>query len=67
MFNRFKNGEMVIVCGVGKCQGKIYVNVKGRVICRDPYYLDYNVVFEDGTEDWFNKRYLKKMVRREKK
>lgn len=60
MFNKFKNGEIVIVSGIGKCDGKIYINIIGRVICRDPFYLDYNVIFEDGTEDWFDKKYLKK-------
>lgn len=58
MFNRFKNGEIVFVNGVGKCEGKRYRNKVARIICRDPYYLDYNVRFRDGTEDWLDGKYL---------
>lgn len=61
MFNKFKNGEVVIVEGIGKCKGTLYINIIGKVICRDPYYLDYNVLLEDGSEDWFDAKYLKKL------
>lgn len=61
MFNEFKNGENVIVNGHGKCNDKHYRNVKGTVISRDPYYLDYNIKFDDGTEDWIDGIYLKKL------
>lgn len=60
MFNKFKDGETVIVSGIGKCNGKKYKNKIAKVICRDPYFLDYNVKFKDGTEDWLDKKYLKK-------
>ena len=60
MFNKFKNGETVIVYGIGKCNDTIYLNIIGKVVCRDPYYKDYNVEFEDGTEDWFDAKYLRK-------
>lgn len=63
MFNKFKNGELVIVSGVGKCNNTIYVSVVGRVICRDPYFLDYNVILENGEEDWFDERYLIKVCK----
>ena len=66
MFNKFKNNECVIVSGIGKCKGNIYINIYGKVICRDPYYHDYNVLLEDGTEDWFDARYLKKVERKDK-
>lgn len=63
MFNKFKDGEIVIINGIGKCNNTIYVNVVGRVICRDPYFLDYNVLLEDGTEDWFDGKYLIKVYK----
>ena len=61
MFNKFKNNEKVIVSGIGKCKSKLYIKKVGQVICRDPYYKDYNVKFEDNTEDWFDAKYLKKI------
>ncbi|HJJ19347.1 MAG TPA: hypothetical protein OIM61_08940 [Clostridiaceae bacterium] len=54
MFNKFKNNQCVIVNGFGKCNNKLYQDAIGTVICRDPYYLDYNIRFEDGTEDWLD-------------
>ena len=51
MFNKFKNNQCVIVNGFGKCNNKLYQDAIGTVICRDPYYLDYNIRFEDGTDD----------------
>lgn len=61
MFNKFKNGELVIISGIGKCNKTVYVNIIGQVICRDPYFLDYNVLLENGKEDWFDAKYLKKI------
>lgn len=61
MFNKFKNGEIVIVNGVGKNQGKRYIYRIAKVISRDSYYLDYNVQFENGTEDWVDEKYLIKI------
>lgn len=66
MFNKFKNNQKVIVNGFGKCNHRRYRYKKGIVICRDPYYLDYNIRFEDGTEDWVDEKFLRK-VRGEKK
>lgn len=63
MFNKFKNGELVIITGIGKCDNTIYVNAVGRVICRDPYFLDYNVLLENGKEDWFDGKYLIKVYK----
>ncbi|MBO6232942.1 MAG: hypothetical protein J6I85_07015 [Clostridia bacterium] len=60
MFNKFKNNERVIVNGYGKNDGKLYKNVVGTVIWRDPFYLDYNIRFDDGTEDWLSPRALEK-------
>lgn len=60
MFNKFKNNEIVIVNGFGKCREIIYFNKIGIVICRDPYYLDYNIRFDDGTEEWIDAKYLRK-------
>jgi len=61
MFNKFKNNERVIVNGYGKNDGKLYKNVLATVICRDPFYLDYNILFDDGTEDWLSPKSLKKI------
>ena len=61
MNNRFKINELVLVTGIGLCNGKVYTNVKAKIICRDPYYKDYNICFEDGTEDWINGKYLIKL------
>ncbi len=58
MFNKFKNNEIVIVNGIGKCDSTYYKSRIGKVICRDPYYLDYNILFDDGTEDWLDGKYL---------
>lgn len=60
MNNRFKDKSEVLVNGIGKKDGKVFSNVKGIVVQRDPYYLDYLVTFEDGTEDWFNETALSK-------
>lgn len=52
MFNKFKNGTKVIVNGIGKVNSKVYKNTIATIICRDPWFLDYNIRLEDGTEDW---------------
>ena len=68
MFNKFKNGDKVFVCGIGQNNGRIYKNIPGKVIERDPYFKDYLVRFNDGTEDWILAKYLRKPYqRREKK
>lgn len=69
MFNEFKNGEKVIVCGSGENNGKFYKNLPAKIIERDPYYHDYHVKFKDGTDDWLlpehiRKPYSRKMKRR---
>ena len=61
MFNRFKNKQKVVVNGFGKCANTFYKNSIAIVICRDPYFLDYNIRFEDGLEDWIDGQYLKKL------
>lgn len=53
MFNKYKNNTVVIVNGIGKCESKKYKNMIGIVVCRDPYFKDYNVEFLDGSDDWF--------------
>ena len=60
MHNKFKIDELVIVNGIRKENGTIYKNRIAKVICRDPYYFDYNIKFDDGTEDWVNGKCLKK-------
>lgn len=60
MFSKFKSKNKVIVNGTGKCNGKIYKNETAIVINRDPFFLDYNVRFENGTEDWLEEECLKK-------
>ena len=32
-----------------------------KVICRDPFFLDYNVRFKDGKEDWVDVDCLEKL------
>ena len=59
MKNHLYQNDIVIVNGIGKCDNKYYENIVGTVICRDPYFLDYNVKFEDNTEDWFDVKFLK--------
>ncbi len=61
MFSKFKNGEKVIVYkGIGKKNGRFYYEKKGIVICRDPHFKDYNIKFDDGTDDWFDEEYIRK-------
>ena len=52
MFSRFTKKQQVLVNGTGKCNGTKYSNNVGTVICRDPYFLDYNIQFEDNSDDW---------------
>jgi len=59
MFNEFKRGHRVIVCGYGKNDGKFYKDLPAKIIERDPYYKDYLVKFEDGTQDWILPKYLR--------
>lgn len=61
MFNKFKNKSIVCVTGYGKCNSQQYKNKIGTIIGRDPYFLDYNIKFEDGTEDWIDEIYLEKL------
>ena len=68
MFNEFKNGETVIVCGIGKKNGKLYKNKSAVVIERDTYFKDYHLKFKDGTDDWFEPEDIRKPLwRRSKK
>lgn len=67
MFNKFKNNERVLVNGIGKNGGKYYYKKRGYVICRDPYFKDYNIRFLDETEDWFDEESLRKSRRENKK
>ena len=66
MYNKFKDGDSVIVNGIGKCNDKRYKNKFGKVICRDPFFFDYNIQFEDGTEDWIDDIYIEKYESEEK-
>lgn len=66
MNNLFKDHESVIVNGFGKNNNYSYKNKLAIIICRDSYFKDYNVKFENGTEDWINEKYLKKTKRRAK-
>ena len=61
MHNKFKINEIVIVNGIGKEKGTHYKNRIAKVICRDPFYFDYNIKFNDGTEDWLDGEWLKKL------
>ena len=61
MFNKFKIGQFVIVNGIGKCDGKRYINEKAKVISKDDFFLDYEVKFSDGTTDWLDEKYIRKI------
>lgn len=67
MFNKFKINDIVIVNGYGKNDSKYYKDRIAVVICRDTYFGDYNVRFEDGTEDWLDEEFLRKCKRRKRK
>lgn len=60
MYNRFKDGSKVLVYGPGQNNGKHYDNKVAIILERDPYYHDYHVKFEDGTDDWILAKYLQK-------
>ena len=61
MFNKLKNNTIVLINGYGKCNNTKYENKLGIVICRDPYFLDYNIkLLEDETEDWIDGKFLEK-------
>lgn len=60
MYNSFNERQSVIVNGFGKNNNDFYRDKLATVICKDYYYGDYNVKFEDGTEDWIAEKYLKK-------
>lgn len=61
MFNQFKNGDKVLVRGIGQNNKKYYNGVIAEVIERDPYFKDYHLRFEDGSEDWLLPKYLLKL------
>ena len=58
MFNKFKKGKKIVVCGFGEKLGKFYYQKLAIIKERDPYYKDYLVKFEDGSEDWIIPQYL---------
>lgn len=61
MFCNFKKGTIVLVHGSGKKNGKFYATVLATVIEKDPFFKDYHVKFNDGTEDWLDAKCLKKL------
>lgn len=67
MYNEFKNGTRVIVYGPGESNGKFYKNVPAIIIECDPYYKDYHVRFNDGTEDWLLPKYIQKPYSKKKR
>lgn len=67
MNNGFKKGCKVIVCGPGENNGKFYKNVPAKIIERDPFFKDYLVQFQDGTEDWFLPIHIRKPYIRKRK
>jgi len=67
MFSKFKDGERVIVLGRGKMYNKLYYKCSGKVINRDPYFMDYCVKLDNGIVEWFDEECLYKMRQRRKK
>lgn len=66
MRNKFKYGELVKINGIGKIYGKVK-NELGIVIDKDEYYLDYYVDIFFGNKDWFDEKYLEKILEKEGK
>ena len=66
MFNEFKKGEKVIVCGRGQECRTFYKNQPAIILERDPYYKDYLVKFKNGTEDWILPQHLRKPYSKKK-
>ena len=60
MFNKFKTGELVICCGIGKVTEGLFF-MKATIIYKDYYYNDYLVQLENGTEEYFNEIDVYKM------
>ena len=67
MFNKFKNGERVIIWGVGKMYNRFYYKRKATIINRDPYYKDYYVKIDKDINEWFDEDSILKMRQRRKK
>lgn len=61
MNNKFKINEIVLANGIGKENGTYYKDKIAKIICRDTFYFDYNIRFNDGTEDWLDEKYLEKL------
>lgn len=66
MRNKFKNGELVKVNGIGKIFGKVK-NKLGFVIDKDEYYKDYYVDLVSANKDWFDEKYLEKIFEKDRK
>lgn len=66
MYNQFKEGSKVLVCGLGQDNGKYYDKELAIILERDPYFKDYHIRFKDGTEDWILPKYLRKPYARKK-
>lgn len=66
MRNKFKYGELVKINGIGKIYGKVK-NELGFVIDKDEYYLDYYVDIFFGNKDWFDEKYLERVLEKEGK
>jgi len=58
VFNKFKIGQFVYVRGIGKCNGKVYKHIIGKVIGKDSFFLDYEIQFKDGSTDWLDEECL---------
>lgn len=67
MYNKFKKGEKVIVCGLGEEHGRFYKNEPAIIIERELYYKDYLVKFKNGNEDWILPEYLRKPYSQKRK
>ena len=67
MYNKFKINEFVIVNGIGKAHDTQYLGEIAQILCRHPYYNDYNVRFQDGLEDWVDEECLQKFHKEIKK
>lgn len=62
MRNKFKNDDTVLVYGPGENDGKFYNNIPAIILERDPFYKDYLVKFNDGSEDWIQPEHIQKTL-----
>ena len=67
MMNKFKQGEIVVINGIGKATGKRYSNVLGIIGKKDYDFVEYEVNILFDNSDWFREKDLKRVFEKSKK